>query len=193
MSRMGEFGHKLYSGEISYDIVGKRRRWYAVSAGLLVIAILSLVVRGLNFGIEFTGGAEFQVPSSSCSIEQATAAVEEAGVEPVTVTQLGQDSIRVTTEAVDNAESLKIRDSLATACGVPGDEVSVQLVGPTWGGEITKKALTALVVFLGLLSVFLAIYFDWRMAVAAIVALIHDILITIGVYSLLHFEVTPAR
>ena len=192
MSRMGQFGHKLYSGEISYDIVGKRRRWYAISAVLLLVAILSLVVRGLNFGIEFTGGAEFQVPSASCSIDQATSAVEKAGVEPVTVTQLGQESIRVTTEAVDNAESLKIKASLADACGVPDDEVSVQLVGPTWGGEITKKAFTALLVFLGLLSVFLAIYFDWRMAIAAIVALVHDILITVGIYSILQFEVTPA-
>ena len=192
MSRIGQFGHKLYSGEISYDIVGHRRRWYAMSAVLLVIAIGSLLVRGLNFGIEFTGGAEFQVPSASCTLDQAGSAVEAAGVAPVTVTQLGQESIRITTEAVDNAESLKIKSSLAQACGVPSDEVSVQVVGPTWGGEITKKAVTALIVFLGLLSVFLAIYFDWRMAVASIVALMHDILVTVGIYSVLQFEVTPA-
>jgi preprotein translocase subunit SecF len=108
------------------------------------------------------------------------------------VTQLGSDSIRVTTEAVDTAESSKIRASLAQACGVQPDDVSTQVVGPTWGGEITQKALTALVVFLALLSIFMAIYFDWRMAVAALVALVHDVVITIGVYSLLQFEVTPA-
>ena len=192
MSRMGALGHKLYSGEVSYDIVGKRRRWYSISAAIVLVALLSLAVRGLNLGIEFTGGAEYQVPSASCTLDQARTAVEDAGVEPVTVTQLGNESIRITTEAVDNATSLEIRASLAQACAVDPDSVSVQLVGPSWGSEITQKALTALVVFLGLLSVFLAIYFDWRMAVAALLALVHDILITVGVYSVLQFEVTPS-
>ena len=192
MSRMGALGHKLYSGEVSYDIVGKRRRWYSISAAIVLVALLSLGVRGLNLGIEFTGGAEYQVPSASCTLDQARTAVEDAGVEPVTVTQLGNESIRITTEAVDNATSLEIRASLAQACAVDPDSVSVQLVGPSWGSEITQKALTALVVFLGLLSVFLAIYFDWRMAVAALLALVHDILITVGVYSVLQFEVTPS-
>ena len=192
MSRMGALGHKLYSGEVSYDIVGKRRRWYSISAAIVLVALLSLAVRGLNLGIEFTGGAEYQVPSASCTLDQARTAVEDAGVEPVTVTQLGNESIRITTEAVENATSLEIRASLAQACAVDPDAVSVQLVGPSWGSEITQKALTALVVFLGLLSVFLAIYFDWRMAVAALLALVHDILITVGVYSVLQFEVTPS-
>ncbi len=192
MSRVGTFGQKLYSGEISYNIVGLRRRWYAISGVIFLIAVVSLLTRGLNYGIEFTGGAEFRVPSSSCTIEQARASVQDVGVTPSTVTELGGESIRVTTEAVDTAESLEIRASLAQACGVQPDDVSVQLVGPTWGGEITQKALTALVVFLALLSIFLAIYFDWRMAVAALVALVHDVVITIGVYSLLQFEVTPS-
>lgn len=192
MSRMATLGQKLYSGEVSFDIVGNRRRWYAVSAGVVLVALVSLVFRGLSLGIEFTGGAEFQVPSASCTQSQSRTAVEEAGVAPASVTQLGNDSIRITTEAVDNATSLEIRQSLADACGVAPDSVSVQLVGPSWGGEITEKAITALIVFLGLLSVFLAIYFDWRMAVAALVALVHDILITVGIYSVLQFEVTPA-
>jgi preprotein translocase subunit SecF len=192
MSRVGTFGQKLYSGEISYDIVGNRRRWYAISSVIFLLAVISLLTRGLNYGIEFTGGAEYRVPSSACTIEQARTAVEAAGVTPSTVTELGGDSIRVTTEAVDTAESSKIRDSLAEACAVAPDDVSVQLVGPTWGGEITQKALTALVVFLALLSIFLALYFDWRMAVAALVATVHDVVITIGVYSILQFEVTPS-
>lgn len=192
MSRLGRLGHQLYAGEVSYDIVGKRRRWYAVSGVILLVALLSLVVRGLNLGIEFSGGAEFQVSSASCTVDSARSAVEQVGVTPSTVTELGNESIRVTTEAVDNDTSLKVRASLADACGVEPTDVSVQLVGPTWGGEITKKALMALGVFLALLAIFLAIYFDWRMAVAALVALVHDILITIGIYSVLHFEVTPA-
>ncbi len=192
MSRVGALGHKLYSGEVSYDIVGRRRRWYAISAVIVLVAIVSLTFRGLNLGIEFTGGAEYQVSSASCTMDEASAAVSEAGVEPASVTQLGNDMIRITTEAVDTATSMEIRTSLAQACAVEPDDVSVQLVGPTWGNEITQKAVTALLVFLGLLSVFLAIYFDWRMAVAAVIALIHDLVITIGVYSILQFEVTPS-
>ena len=133
MSRLGALGHKLYSGEVSYDIVGRAKRWYAISGAIVLIALLSLVLRGLNLGIEFTGGAEYQVPSASCTIEEARSAVESVGVEPSTVTQLGNDSIRVTTEAVDNATSLKIRGSLAQACAVDPDQVSVQLVGPDLG------------------------------------------------------------
>jgi preprotein translocase subunit SecF len=192
MSRLSDLGHKLYSGEVSYDIVGRRRRWYAMSGIIVLIALGSLLVRGVNLGIEFTGGAEFQVPAASCTIEQARTAVADTGTTVSTATQLGNDSIRLTTEAVDQGESLEIRSALAEACGVAVDDVSAQVVGPTWGGEITQKALIALAVFLGLLSVFLAIYFDWRMAVAAVVALVHDIVITIGVYSLLQFEVTPS-
>ncbi|MGB8021243.1 MAG: protein translocase subunit SecF, partial [Candidatus Nanopelagicales bacterium] len=192
MSRLGQLGHKLYAGEVSYNIVGLRRRWYMISAAILLIAVASLLIRGVNLGIEFKGGAEFQVPSASCSIEDARAAVEGAGVEPSTVTEIGNDLIRVTTEAVDNAKSLEVRAALAQSCSVAPDDVSVQLVGPTWGGEITKKALTALAVFILLVSIFLALYFDWRMAIAAMVALVHDIVITIGVYSILHFEVTPS-
>ncbi|MGB7979213.1 MAG: protein translocase subunit SecF [Candidatus Nanopelagicales bacterium] len=192
MSRIGSFGHKLYSGEISYNIVGQRRRWYAISGVVVLIALLSLFVRGLNYGIEFTGGAEFQVPSNSCTIDQARAAVQGAGVTPSTVTELGSATIRITTEAVESGQSTGIRSALADACGVTAQDVSVQIVGPTWGGEITQKALTALVVFLALLSIFLAVYFDWRMALASLVALVHDVVITIGVYSLLQFEVTPS-
>jgi preprotein translocase subunit SecF len=192
MSRVSEIGHKLYSGEVSYNIVGRYRRWYAISGVFLLLAVGSLVFRGLNLGIEFTGGAEFQVPSASCTIDDARAAVEGTGVQVSTVTALGNEYIRVTTEAVEQGQSLEIRQALADACQVQPEDVAAQVVGPTWGGEITQKALTALGVFLVLVSVFLAIYFDWRMAVSALVALIHDILITIGVYSLLQFEVTPA-
>jgi preprotein translocase subunit SecF len=192
MSRIGAFGHKLYAGEVSYDIVGQRRRWYTISAVVVLVSLLSLGFRGLNLGIEFTGGAEFQVPSTSCTLEQARQSVEGTDVAASSVTALGSNSIRVTTEAVDNAKGLEVRAALAQACAVQPDDVSVQVVGPTWGGEITRKALTALAVFLGLLSIFLAIYFDWRMAVAALVALVHDIVITVGVYSILQFEVTPS-
>ncbi len=192
MSRLGDLGHKLYSGELSYNIVGRRRLWYGISGVLLVIAALSLGIRGLNLGIEFTGGAQFQVPSATCTVEEARAATEAVGVPAESVTQLGNSMIRVTTESLDQPQSMSVRESLAQACGVAAEDVSAQVVGPSWGGEITKKALIALVVFLGLLTAFMAVYFDLRMGVAAIVALIHDIVITIGVYSVFQFEVTPS-
>jgi preprotein translocase subunit SecF len=192
MSRMSRFGNTLYSGERSYDFVGRRRRWFAISGAIFLVALGGLLVRGLNLGIEFTGGAEFQVPSATCTIAEARSAAEGAGATVSTATQLGNESIRITTEAVEQGESLAIREALADTCDVTVEDVSAQVVGPTWGGEITQKAVTALAVFLGLLAVFLAIYFDWRMAVAAIVALIHDIVITIGVYALFQFEVTPS-
>ena len=192
MSRLGSLGHRLYSGEISYNIVGHRKRWYIASTVLVLVSLLSLFVRGLNLGIEFHGGAEFQVPAATCSIDNARSAVQSAGVNPVTVTQLGSESIRITTETVDQATSTKVRSALADQCKVTVDDVSAQVVGPTWGGEITKKAVYALGVFLALLAAFLIVYFDWRMAIAAMIALIHDIVITVGVYSLLQFEVTPS-
>src|SRR6188768_3375564 len=133
MSRLSVLGHRLYSGEVSYNIVGQRRRWYVISAILVGLSLLSLGFRGLNLGIEFSGGAEFQVPAANCSIDQARAAVESVGVEPSTVTQLGSESIRVTTEAVDQGQSLKIREALAEECQVTVDDVSAQVVGPTWG------------------------------------------------------------
>ncbi len=192
MSRFGSFGTRLYKGEVSYDIVGRRRRWYALSAIILIVAISGLGFRGLNLGIEFKGGAEFGIPASNCTITTARTAMSAANVEGAVVTQLGNNSIRIRTGALSPPQSNNVLTELATTCGVPKDNIKVQLVGPSWGSEITKKALLGLVVFLIAVSLFLSIYFDWRMALAALVALIHDLVITIGIYALVGFEVTPA-
>ena len=125
------------------------------------------------------------MPSSPCTVEQARAAVEEAGTEPSTVPSWATQAIRVHTEAVDNAQSLKIRSYWPRTAASSPTRSRCRWSDPTWGGEITKKAVQALVVFLILVSVFLAIYFDWRMAIAALVALAHDVIITVGVYSIL--------
>jgi preprotein translocase subunit SecF len=108
------------------------------------------------------------------------------------VTQTGSGTIRVQVPPIDPAESQQVANALAQTCGVPPGEVDIQLVGPSWGAEITTKAIQALIVFLILVSIFLAIYFEWRMAIAALIALFHDILITVGIYSLTGLEVTPA-
>lgn len=192
MSRLGDFGAKLYRGEVSYNIVGKRRMLYSISVVLFVVAMVGLFGRGLNLGIEFRGGAEFQVAATSGGVAQAREAVESVNVENPVVTQLGNGTIRVQTRDLNEAETTAVVTALAEEFGVEDSEVRVQLVGPSWGSDITSKALQALIWFLVLVSLFLAVTFEWRMAVAALVALFHDVFITVGIYALTGFEVTPA-
>lgn len=192
MSRLGDLGARLYHGEASYDFVGKRKIWYSISAVILVIVAAGLGIRGLNLGIEFKGGAEFQVKTASPSVEKARDAAEAAGSGEVIVTQIGSDRVRVQTGPIDEAKSKEVSAALGSAFGVPQNEVRVQLVGPSWGGDITAKAIQGLAVFLLLVIIFLAVYFELKMAFAAIAALMHDVVITIGVYALLGLEVTPA-
>jgi preprotein translocase subunit SecF len=192
MSRLGHMGGAIYRGEISYDFVGKRRRWYAISAVILILAIGGFAFRGLNLGIEFKGGAEFLIQTSTATVEQTREAVEAAGVVDPIVTQAGTQQMRVQTLDLTGVESQKVVESLSSKLGVPTTAISVQLVGPSWGGEITTKALQGLVLFLIAVTIFLSLYFEWRMAVAALVALLHDLVITIGIYALSGFEVTPA-
>lgn len=192
MSRVGNFTNKLYRGEVSYDIVGRTKLWYTISAVILLLAILGLTVRGLNLGIEFRGGAEFVTPSATCSVEQVRDTAGKVGATNAITQQVGSDRIRLQTEALSADQSEQMVTELAATCGSKAEDIKVQLVGATWGGEITKKALTGLVVFLIAVVIFLSLYFEWRMAAAAMVALIHDVVITIGIYALVGFEVTPA-
>lgn len=192
MSRLGAFGARLYHGEASYDFVGKRKLWYSISAAILVVVVAGLGLRGLNLGIEFKGGAEFQVKTSAASVEAARTAAESTAGGEIIATLIGTDRVRVQTGPIDEATSQKVVTELAKTFGVPEAEVKVQLVGPSWGGDITKKAFQGLLVFLLLVIIFLAVYFELKMAIAAMVALVHDVLITIGVYALVGFEVTPA-
>ena len=185
-------GARLYDGDIAIDFVGRRRTWYIVSAIILLVAVGALFVRGLNLGVEFRGGATFTVPGAACSVEDARNATQAViGGEPI-VTQTGAGRVRVQTEPVTQEQNLAVAAALGEACGVPATDVAVQTVGPTWGQEIIGKAIQALVVFLLLVALFLSIYFEWRMAVAALVALAHDVVITVGIYALTGLEVTPA-
>lgn len=194
MSRFTSFGNRLYHGEVSYDFVGNQRRWYAISGVILLVALLGLGLRGLNLGIEFKGGAEFRVPAgSTCSITSARTAVSSVyGTSEIIVQQLQNGQVRVQTGPVGTAESDAVTQALAQACGVAPNDIQLQVVGPTWGAQITQKALTGLVVFLVLVVLFLSVYFEWKMALAAIVALVHDIVITVGIYALSGFDVTPS-
>ncbi|NHC13966.1 protein translocase subunit SecF [Motilibacter deserti] len=192
MSRLGQLGHRLYTGEVAYDFVGRKRTWYAVSAAILVITLLALFFRGLNFGIEFKGGAEFRVPNANCSIEDARGAVGEEVEGETIVQKLNDNTLRVQTGDLTGEQPDAVTNALADACGVAASEVNVQVVGPSWGGAVTERAAWGLVVFLILVAVFIAIVFEFKMAIAAFVALLHDILITVGVYALVGFDVTPS-
>jgi preprotein translocase subunit SecF len=195
MSRFGNLGARLYKGEVSYDFIGKAKLWYTVSGVLILLSVAAFLIRGLDYGIEFKGGAVFIADAPGATVSEARQAVLDAGVEEVgdpIVTQLGGDSIRVETLALDLEQSTVIREELAAALDISADDVQRQLVGPSWGEEITNKAVTGLIVFIIVVSIYLAMALEWKMALAAIIALVHDVTITIGIYALVGFEVTPA-
>lgn len=197
MSRFAKFGNDLYTGAKSFDFVGRYKTWYAVSGVLLVLALLGLGVRQLNLGIEFTGGSDFRVSNVADLSDYEGRAKrvigDLGGVEGAMVTQVGSNGVRVQTERFDDAKSIAVASGLASEFKVGSDAVSSSVIGPSWGASVSKKALQALAWFLVLVSIVLAVYFrTWKMALAALVALLHDIFITVGVYALLGLEVTPA-
>ncbi|NBM16530.1 protein translocase subunit SecF [Streptomyces sp. GC420] len=191
MSRLGNLGARLYRGDVGYDFIGKRKIWYGVSILITITAVLALAVQGLNMGIEFKGGAVFTTPKTTASVEQAKEAAEESSGHPAIVQKLGNGSLRIQISEVDTAKADAIREDLSKDLSVPTEKIGAELVGPSWGAQIANKAWTGLGVFMILVVIYLAIAFEWRMAVAALVALIHDITITVGIYALVGFEVTP--
>lgn len=196
MSRFHDLTSGLYRGDVSFDFVGRARTWYIVSAVLLLLSIGALAVNGLKFGVEFSGGSVFTVQSETCDVEvarDATAEVVPGGVPIVTeLTGSSGRALRVQTVDLTPTETASVSQALADACEVPLDTISTQVIGPSWGEQITNKALAGLGTFLVLIVIYLSITFEWRMAVAAIVALFHDVFITVGIYALVGFEVTPA-
>ncbi|MGK5449197.1 protein translocase subunit SecF [Streptomyces radiopugnans] len=191
MSRFGDLGGKLYRGEASYDFVGKRKLWYGVTLLLMLISLVGLGARGLYMGIEFQGGAVFTTPPTQMSIEDARETAQEvSGTEP-RIQELGSGALRIQVTGLDNEQSEKTRAALADELGLETQELDTELVGPSWGDQMSSKAIQGLVVFLILVSVYLAIAFEWRMAVGAMGALVHDLAVTIGVYAIVGFEVTP--
>ncbi|HXA60932.1 MAG TPA: protein translocase subunit SecF [Streptosporangiaceae bacterium] len=194
MSRLGNIGGKLYRGDVSIDFVGKQRLWYTISGAILVVSIVSLLTLGLNLGIEFKGGSVFQFKAPNATTQQVRDAIKSSGVvtqDPIVTS--GSAGWRAQTEALQSGDLLKVQTSVAKSfhLGSP-DNVSPSTVGASWGSDISKKALQGMIIFLILVVAYLSIAFEWRMAAAAIIALAHDILITIGVYSLVQFEVTPS-
>ncbi|XVX18641.1 protein translocase subunit SecF [Actinomycetota bacterium] len=189
-------GNDLYTGTRSIDFVGNQKRWYAISAVILGIALLGLFARGLNTSLEFRGGSEFRVASTASQGFESTARDAVRTVEanvPVNVTRLGTGTVRVQTERLDDAKSAQVRTALAKAFKTGEDKVSASFVGPSWGASVSKKALQGLLAFLAAVSLFMAVYFrTWKMALAGLVALLHDLVATVGIYALAGFEVSPA-
>jgi preprotein translocase subunit SecF len=181
----GSFGARLYNGELSFDFIGKRKRWYALSGVLMLVSIVVLSLQGLHLGIEFKGGASFSVKKVGVSIAAATEAVKSTGLSSEPVVQLiGTDKVRVQTGILKPGQSAAIQDALAAKFGVVANDVDYQLIGPSWGAEITKKALYGLIGFLIVVVLYLALAFEPKMAIAAIIAVIHDVFITVGIYAL---------
>lgn len=195
MASFSQFGNDLYTGARSINIVGRRKVWYTISAILVLVSIVGPILRGgFNFGIEFTGGSEFLVSNVS-DTSQTIASDAVIAVDPNTVpkvSRLGENSIRVQTEQLTDAQTREIRNGLAAGYGVPVDNVTSSFIGASWGQDITSQAIRGLLVFLALASVVMAIYFrTWKMSLVAIIALLHDLIITAGIYGITGFEVTP--
>jgi preprotein translocase subunit SecF len=201
MGRFSRLGNDLYEGRTSIDFVGRRWVWYAVSALIIVASALGIGLRGFDLGIEFVGGAEYKVtlPASKVTQDNAdriSAAVDGLGIknaESPIVTTSGTNAILVRTQPLNDAQSAKVVDTITSTAGVGADAISQTEIGASWGREVMQRSLIGLAVFLVLVVLFIWAYFrEWKMSVAAIVALAHDVLITVGVYALSGFEVTPA-
>jgi preprotein translocase subunit SecF len=189
---------QLYRGETRIDFIGNRRRWYFASGVLLVVCVLSFTFRGFNYGVEFKGGSQFQihVAGTSISADDTNTAFSDAGVEPGEPAQVvGSGSSRqivVKTHTLSPDQEKTLKTKVADQLGIDVNTISADSVSSSWGHDITVKAIEGLIVFLLVVSVYISIRFQWRMAAGGMVALLHDLLITAGVYSLIGFEVTPS-
>jgi preprotein translocase subunit SecF len=187
---------RLYNGDTEFDFIGPAKRWFLISALVIVAGLISLGTRQLNLGIDFEGGVVWETAAGEASVEDVRDAVASAGVEETTVQSLrdadGNDRIRVEAQAVEPDTVTAVSQSIAEVTGSDINDISFTSVGPSWGEEISRKALRALVFFLIAITIYISLRFEFKMAVPTLAALLHDILVTIGVYSLTGFEVTPA-
>jgi preprotein translocase subunit SecF len=185
-------GHRLYNGEAGLDVVGNSRLIYRITAVIVALCLLSMVFRGFNFGIDFEGGNSFRLPGSEQQLSDVRTAAEDAGAEVSTAQIVGGNTILLRTGALDNDAERTVVAAIADAAGVQPSDVSPEAVSADWGRDITDQALIALVVFLVAVVLFLAVRFQPKMAIGAMAALLHDVIVTAGIYSLIGFEVTPS-
>jgi len=184
--------HRLYHGETAVDFVGRRNIWFAVSGLVILAGVVSLLVQGLNYGIDFKGGTSWELTAPGVSVGEVRDAVRPLGLGGATIQTISGDRLRVASRTASPEGQTRVTQRLAELARVDPSQVSVNDVGPSWGKAVTKKARNALVVFFVLISIYISLRFEWKMAAAALVAVVHDILVTVGVYSISRFEVTPA-
>ncbi|UYO98609.1 protein translocase subunit SecF [Microbacterium sp. M28] len=195
MFSMNEFGNNLYTGKTSFPFVAKRRLWFWIAIALVVGSILVLFIRPPQFSIEFTGGSQFTVTAPDSTDQSlATDAVHEVVPDATTkVAVIGGTDVRAQTSQMSAAETQQVAAALAEAYGVEQSEVTSSFIGPAWGESVTRQSLWGLAIFLALTFLILAIYFrTWKMSAAAILGLLDVLVITVGVYSLAGFEISPA-
>ena len=194
MSRFGNIGHRLFTGELSFDFVGRRKLWVALSGVILLAAVLGLGLRGLNLGIEFKGGEIYTISKPGVTVSQAQTVANKITGDNSSVVQSSSSSsgkqITIQISAAENVTTEKAITGITSELGVPANQISTQMIGASWGQDISKKALYGIIAFMVLVTLYLAVAFEWRLAVGALVALVHDMVITIGVYALLGFTVT---
>jgi preprotein translocase subunit SecF len=198
---------RLYTGTGAFDIVGRRRTWYVSFGLLMLVCVASIVFRGFNLGIDFTGGTQLQFPATTAGAPAQVDAVQDVfqrtiGEAAASVQTAGTGtsaSVIIRSESLNPTQTVAIKQALFDAFTPVGADgrpslavISDSAVSGSWGGQITRQAIIALAVFLVLVTIFLAFYFERAMAVAALVALLHDVTVTAGIYSIIGFEVTPS-
>ncbi|HZZ98271.1 MAG TPA: protein translocase subunit SecF [Jatrophihabitantaceae bacterium] len=187
---------KMYRGESTFRFIDTRRRWYLASLIMIVICVFSIGFRGFNFGIDFSGGSTFQIPASSTVTTSAVdIAFSDAGIssaEPSQKVGSSPPQITIKTGSLAVAEQQQVKNKVAEELGIKTQSISFNTVGSDWGHDVTVKAIEGLIVFLIVVSIYISFRFQWRMAVGGIVALLHDLLIAAGIYSIVGFEVTPS-
>lgn len=184
---------RLYRGETTFDFISSRKRWFTFSAILLAVSIASLLIRGLDGSVDFTGGTIVEADNvANVDVASVRSGLSAIGQDGARVQLTGGGTIIIQTEALDAAGQDELVATVAVIAGVSPDATNVDAVGPTFGDEVTRRAIQALIIFLVVIALFISWRFEWKMALAALAALFHDLIITAGVYSILGFEVTPA-
>ncbi|PTA43359.1 protein translocase subunit SecF [Micromonospora sp. RP3T] len=192
---------RLYRGEADLNIVGKRKLWFGVAGALVLIAVLSFAINGFKLGIEFAGGNSFQVPASVGTLDRAETVVDDVlakeapGVEVVTAQKVGGaggETYEMRTGQLTPEQANAAKTAMAQEFGIQADQISGSQVSEAWGSQVTSRAFLGLLIFLAVVSIYLVLRFEWRMAVAAIISLLTNLVLTSGIYSLVGFEVTPS-
>ncbi len=189
---------RLYRGETRINFVGTRMRWYLASGLLLLVCVVSFAFRGFNYGVEFSGGTQFRIQTSGVHItaDNANTAFTDAGTTPSDAPQVvgsgSSQTVVVKTKHLSPTKQKTLTTDVAKSLNVSTDKINADAVSSSWGHDITVKAVEGLLIFLVAVSIYISLRFQWRMAVGGIVALIHDLILTAGVYSIVGFEVTPS-